>query len=122
MATIAVRLGAVGIVTDGALRDAEGIRPLRFHLFGLGLSPSHGTFNVLDVGVPVTVDGVRIASGDLLHADPNGVATIPLDIADRVYAECLKVHERERATREYVVSQAFTLEGLRDRVLGRASH
>ena len=122
MATIAVRLGAVGIVTDGAVRDAEGIRPLRFHLFGLGLSPSHGTFNVLEVGVPLVVDAVPVAPGDLIHADANGVATIPLAIADRVYAECLKVHERERTMREYVVSQSFTLEGLRDRVLGRATH
>ena len=31
MATIGVRLGAVGLVTDGAVRDLEGIRPLRFH-------------------------------------------------------------------------------------------
>ena len=65
MATIGARLGAVGLVTDGAVRDVEGIRPLRFHLFALGVAPSHGTFNVVDVGVPVTVDGVRIAPGDL---------------------------------------------------------
>jgi 4-hydroxy-4-methyl-2-oxoglutarate aldolase len=122
MATIAVRLGALGLVTDGAVRDLEGIRPLRFHLFALGVAPSHGTFNVLDVGVPVTVDGVRIAPGDLVHADANGVATVPLDIADRVYAECRKVHEQERAMREYVAGHTFTLEGLRERVLGRSSH
>ena len=122
MATIAVRLGALGLVTDGAVRDLEGIRPLRFHLFALGVAPSHGTFNVLDVGVPVTVDGVRIAPGDLVHADANGVATVPLDIAERVYAECRKVHEHERAMREYVAGHTFTLEGLRERVLGRSSH
>ena len=122
MASIAVRLGAVGLVTDGAIRDADGIQPLRFHLFALGLAPSHGTFNVVDVGVPVTVDGVRVAPEDLIHADPNGVATIPLSIAGRLYAECRKVHERERALRHYVVSQEFTLEGLRERVLGRPSH
>jgi regulator of RNase E activity RraA len=122
MATIAVRLGAIGFVTDGAIRDLEGIRPFRFHLFGRGVAPSHGTFNVVDVGVPLTVDGVPVAPGDLLHGDANGVATIPLAIADRVYAECLRVHARERALREYAVSQAFTLEGLRERVLGRATH
>ena len=88
MATIAVRLGAVGLVTDGAVRDADGIRPLRFHLFALGLAPSHGTFNVVDADVPVSVDGVRVAPGDLVLADPNGVATIPLPIAGRLHAEC----------------------------------
>lgn len=122
MATIAVRMGAVGLVTDGAVRDPDGIRPLRFHLFALGLAPSHGTFNVVDVQVPVTVDGVRVAPGDLVHGDANGVATIPLAIADRVRAECHRVHEHERGLRDYVMSQAFTLDGLRDRVLGRATH
>jgi regulator of RNase E activity RraA len=122
MATIAVRLGALGVVTDGAVRDLEGIRPLRFHLFALGVAPSHGTFNVVDVNVPVTVDGVRVAPGDLIHADSNGVTTVPLDLADRLPAECRKVHEHERGLREFVVGRAFTLQGLRDRVLGRASH
>jgi len=122
MATIAVRLGALGMITDGAVRDLEGIRPLRFHLFALGLAPSHGTFNVVDVNVPVTVDGVRVDPGDLIHADANGVTTIPIAVVDRLMAECRKVHDRERALREYVVSRDFTIEGLRDRVLGRASH
>jgi regulator of RNase E activity RraA len=122
MATIAVHLGAVGLVTDGAVRDAEAIRPLRFHLFALGLSPSHGTFNVVTVGEPVTVDGVRVAPGDLVHADANGVATIPLAVADRVYEECRRVHERERGLREFVAGREFTLDGLRERVLGRAAH
>jgi regulator of RNase E activity RraA len=70
----------------------------------------------------VTVDGVRIAPGDLVHADANGVATVPLDIADRVYAQRRKVHEHEGAMREYVTGHTFTLEGLRERVLGRSSH
>lgn len=122
MATIAVRLGALGLVTDGAVRDLEGIRPLRFHIFALGVAPSHGTFNVLDVGGPVTVDGVRIAPGDLVHADANGVATVPIDIAERVYAQCKKVHDQERAMREYVAGRDFSLEGLRERVLGRSTH
>jgi regulator of RNase E activity RraA len=122
MATIALRLGAVGLVTDGAVRDLEGIRPLRFHLFAAGVAPSHGTFNVIDVGGPVAVDGVRVAPGDLIHADANGVATVPRAVAERLPAECRRVQERERALREYVVSRDFTLAGLRDRVLGRATH
>jgi regulator of RNase E activity RraA len=122
MATIAVRLGAIGLVTDGAIRDLEGIRPLRFHLFARGVAPSHGTFNIVDVGGPVTVDGVRIAPGDLIHADANGAATVPLEIAERLYAECRRVHEQERELRDFVAGRDFTLAGLRDRVLGRASH
>ena len=70
----------------------------------------------------MTVDRVRIAPGDLVHADANGVATVPLEIADQVYGQCRKVHEHERALCEYVIGKDFTLAGLRERVLGRASH
>ena len=114
-------LGWINVAGSG-MRNMGGIRPLRFHLFALGVAPSHGTFNVVDVGVPVTVDGVRIAPGDLIHADANGVTTVPIEIADRVYAQCRKVHEHERALGEYVIGKDFTLDGLRERVLGRASH
>jgi regulator of RNase E activity RraA len=117
MATIATRLGAIGAVSDAAFRDLEGIRPLRFHLFAPGVAPSHGTFNILDVGVPVEVDGVRIRPGDLLHGDANGVTTVPLEVAGRLYGECLKVRQREAALREWVQSRDFTLDGLRQRIL-----
>ena len=120
MATIAARLGAIGVVTDGGIRDPEGIRPLRFHLFGAGLAPSHGTFNIVEVGVPVVVDGVPVRPGDLVHGDVNGVTTIPGEIAARLHAACLRVREREAALRDYVTSPAFTLDGLRARLLGQA--
>jgi regulator of RNase E activity RraA len=117
MATVARRLGAVGVVTDGAVRDLEGIRPLRFHVFANGVAPSHGTFNVLTVGTPVEVDGVRVQPGDLIHADANGVATVPWEVADRLYAECLRVRADEGALREWVASRGFSLEALRARLL-----
>lgn len=50
------------------------------------------------------------------------MTTVPIEIADRVYAQCRKVHEHERALREYVIGKDFSLEGLRERVLGRSSH
>jgi regulator of RNase E activity RraA len=119
IATLSQRLGAIGVVTDGGVRDLDGIRPLRFHVFAAGLVVAHGTFNILEVGLPVEISGVRIQPGDLLHGNPSGVITIPLEIADRLYAECLKVRERETALRDYARSQDFTLDGLRAKLLGR---
>lgn len=119
VATISHRVGAIGIVTDGAARDLGGIRPLGFHVFAAGLVVAHGTFNILEVGIPVEVDGVRVQPGDLIHGDESGVTTIPAEIADRVYAECLKVRERELGLRDYANSRDFSLEGLRARLLGR---
>jgi regulator of RNase E activity RraA len=119
IASLSRRLGAVGIVTDGGVRDLDGVRPLGFHVFAAGLVVAHGTFNIIEVGIPVELSGVRVQPGDLIHGDPSGVTTVPLEIADRVYAQCQKVREREIGLREYAHSRDFSLEGLRARLLGK---
>lgn len=118
VATIAHRLGAIGVVTNGGVRDLEAIKPLRFHVFAPGVVAAHGTNMILEVGVPVEVGGVKIRPGDLLHGDQNGVTTIPLEIADRLYTECLRVRERELELKDFAHSREFSLEALRRRLLG----
>lgn len=117
IASLSRRLGAIGVVTDAGVRDLDGIRPLGFHVFAAGLVVAHGTFNIMDVGIPVEVSGVRVQPGDLIHGDPSGVTTVPSEVAEKVYAECLKVQERERGLRDYAHSREFSLEGLRARLL-----
>lgn len=119
IATLAHRLGAIGIVTNGGVRDLDGVRPLGFHVFAAGLVVAHGTFNFIDAGVPVDLSGVRVKPGDLIHGDASGVTTVPLQVADKVYGECLKLREREAALRDYAHNQDFTLEGLKAKLLGR---
>src|SRR5512139_2427716 len=84
MATIATRLGMVGLVTDGGVRDLLEVRRLGFQYFAAGLAPSHGNPRLIDVNVAVMIDGVRILPGDLLHGDVNGVTIIPAKIAGEV--------------------------------------
>ena len=55
IATITKRLGAIGIVTDGGVRDLEGVRPLGYHVFAAGFVVAHGTFNIEEVGIPVEI-------------------------------------------------------------------
>jgi regulator of RNase E activity RraA len=118
IATITKRLGAIGIVTDGGVRDLEGVRPLGYHVFAAGFVVAHGTFNIEEVGIPVEISNTIVKSGDLIHGDASGVTTIPLEIADRLYAECLKVRERETALRDLPPGD-FTMEALRQRLLGK---
>jgi 4-hydroxy-4-methyl-2-oxoglutarate aldolase len=119
IATITKRLGAIGIVTDGGVRDLEGVKPLGYHVFAAGFVVAHGTFNIEDVGIPVEISNTIVKPGDLIHGDASGVTTIPLEIADRLYAECLKVRERETALRDFATGRDFTLEALRQRLLGK---
>src|SRR5512136_820095 len=104
IATITKRLGAIGIVTDGGVRDLDGVKPLGYHVFAAGFVVAHGTFNIEEVGIPVEVSGVTVKPGDLIHGDASGVTTIPLEIADTLYAACLKVREVETGLRDFATS------------------
>jgi 4-hydroxy-4-methyl-2-oxoglutarate aldolase len=119
IATITKRLGAIGIVTDGGVRDLAGVTPLGYHVFAAGFVVAHGTFNIEEVGIPVEISGTTVRPGDLIHGDASGVTTVPLEIADKVYAECLKVREREAGLRDFATAREFTLDALRQRMLGK---
>jgi 4-hydroxy-4-methyl-2-oxoglutarate aldolase len=76
--------GGVGLITNGAGRDLEQIRGLKFPVFTSGAICSHGYCHLLHLGLPVRLGGLTVHTGDLLHADANGVARIPLEIADQL--------------------------------------
>ena len=97
------RLGAAGIVTDGGNRDKAGIarRAPGFHVFSPGWVVSHGKGAYLDFEVNVTVGGLNIAPGDLIHGDANGLLTIPHEIAERVPQMAQEVLDREQRYFDY---------------------
>src|SRR5712692_7165851 len=85
MSTRMKRLGAIGILTDGGLRDVREVRALGgFQYFCAGLVVSHGNPVCVNVGGEVTISGMRICTGDLLHGDANGVVHLPDECIDRV--------------------------------------
>jgi 4-hydroxy-4-methyl-2-oxoglutarate aldolase len=112
MATISRRFGVAGILTDGGLRDVEALKRLGFHCFGPGLVPSHGNPRIVEVNVPVEVDGVYIQPGDLLHGDANGLTTIPIQLADLILPMCEKVLKTDTDLIQYFAGPEFSIEGL----------
>jgi 4-hydroxy-4-methyl-2-oxoglutarate aldolase len=84
IATLMARLGTVGTVTDTSVRDVSTIveRLPSFHVFAAGTVASHGNGKLIAIDVPVSVGGMSVHPGDLIHGDENGVITIPLDVAD----------------------------------------
>lgn len=111
MGTLARRLGVVGVVTNGGVRDINEVRALGVQYFAAGVVPSHGNPRLLEVNVPVTIDGVQVEPGDLVHADVNGVTLIPLSIADKVAEAAQEVRVKEAVLLDYIKSDAFNLEG-----------
>ena len=76
--------GALGIITSGPARDLDQVRRLGFAAFSNGVVCSHAYSHITSVHQPVRVGGMEVRPGELLHADANGVCSIPLSIASEV--------------------------------------
>lgn len=100
--------GAVGLITSGLARDLDQVRRLGFAAFSDGVVCSHGYSHIASIHETVQVGGVTVSPGDLLHADANGVITIPLEIANEVAGAC----EEYMAAESVVIDFAKT--GVRD--------
>ncbi|HUF93840.1 MAG TPA: RraA family protein [Candidatus Limnocylindria bacterium] len=79
-----------GAVIDGSTRDAASISRMKFPTFCRYRSPqdSVGRWRVSDWGQPLTIGGVRIALGDIVVADLDGVVVVPRRIAHEVLKQC----------------------------------
>jgi 4-hydroxy-4-methyl-2-oxoglutarate aldolase len=84
MCTTYQTFGSVGLITSGAGRDLDQVRKIGFPVFTGGTISAHGYCHTLNIHEPVRVGGVMIYPDDLLHADVNGVTTIPKEIATEV--------------------------------------
>ena len=117
MATIFTKLGAIGLVSDCAVRDLPEVRALGFHFFARGSVASHANFRIVRVGVPVQTCGLVIRPGDLLHGDENGLVNVPIGKEDALRDAVDDVRGRERKLMEFVKSDRFSVNGFRDYVV-----
>ena len=72
-------LGVSGVLTNGVMRDLGDCAP-GFPVIAGSVGPSHAFVRVTDLGMPVTVFGLTVSDGDLLHADRHGAVVIPRDV------------------------------------------
>ncbi|MEM8769842.1 MAG: RraA family protein [Pseudomonadota bacterium] len=86
--------GCLGLVTDGSVRDIPDIAE-DFQMLADRVGPSHAYVHPVAYGQPVTVAGMRVVSGDLIHADQHGAVVIPWDAAGDVPAAAEDIARRE---------------------------
>lgn len=115
MATLSMRLGAIGLVTDGGVRDVKTVSEMGFHYFAPGATPAHGNNEIVEAGLDVTVSGARVRTGDLVHADECGVAVFPAERAADLVAAAERVRQREAERLARYKADDFSLEELRNR-------
>jgi regulator of RNase E activity RraA len=115
MTTIALRLGAVGMVTDGALRDVDEVRALGFHYFMQYPVVSHANFEVTEVGEPIVLDGQEVRTGDILHGDANGIVVVPDAVLEGLPEAIEGIRRKEAETMAYVRGAEFAYADLKQR-------
>jgi regulator of RNase E activity RraA len=94
--TIYTAFGAIGVVTNGCVRDLDEMRAKPFYAFAGSVGVSHANVHVVDVDVPVTIGGLNVEPGDLLHGDQHGVISIPFEIAEKLPDAVREVEHKER--------------------------
>lgn len=120
MCSVFKRIGAIGVVSDGAIRDLSQIRNLGFHCFAPGTIAGYGGLKILRVQTSVTVGGLTIEPGDLLHGDLNGLISVPKAGRKQLLQAIDEIRRSERELLEYIKSKSFTTEDLFKRLgLGR---
>ena len=91
MSTRARYLRAAGAVLNGFVRDAAGIEALGFPTFcrGVYAQDQGPRGKVIDFRTPVEIEGVRIAPGDLIFGDREGVLIVPAEVEGEAVAAAL---------------------------------
>ncbi len=90
---IGIPKGLNGAVVDGTSRDIEDINNMNFPVFARGRHPGtmRGRLDMESVGEPITCGGVKVAMGDLIFADGDGVVVIAKDRIEEVLAAAEEV-------------------------------
>lgn len=105
--------GAAGFVTDGPLRDYSGIVAVGLPAWCSGLTPASPYSNGPGkIGLPVSIGGQRVETGDMIVADRDGVVVVPFDRIDEVIAGIARVKEAEAAFEAKVKDGLVTPEGI----------
>lgn len=119
LATATKAAGGRGAIIDGGTRDVGELNRLGFPTFTRGQCPadSLGREEVVAVDEPVEIGGVRIASGDLIVADRDGIVVVPQEMDEDIVREALEKVRGENAVREELAngmkpSEAFARYGI----------
>lgn len=75
--------GVRGVVMTACTRDMWKLKQLDFPIYGIGYHPadSKGRADIVEIGEPIAIGGVRMKRGDLILGDEDGVVVIPAEAA-----------------------------------------
>jgi len=99
--------GIAAVVTDGMVRDIEGLEAVGIPVFARGLSPNSPLKNGPgEIGGRIALGRVSVSAGDIVVGDRNGVVVIPREDAAQALDRLAVVREKERSMEAAVASGA----------------
>ena len=115
MTTRAMHLKAAGAVLDGYWRDTPEVAASGLPVFGFGgYAQDQGPRGkVVDWRVPVEIAGVRVAPGDIVFGDLDGVLVIPRAVEEEAIRRALEKSETENKVRDAIQAGMSTMEAFR---------
>ena len=115
------KLGAVGIVTDCGIRDLSGIknRASGISIFAPGVVASHGIARRYDINTVVSIYGLTIKPGDLLHGDENGIVNIPIGLIDikKLIKRAETIEKEKKDFFNFLKSSSATLKSITNKLV-----
>jgi hypothetical protein len=96
-------------VTNGPVRDLPEMESAGFQAFAGGLATGGGYVDLIDTGGAVSLGGVKVNPGDLLHGDRHGLVKIPAELAAKLPEAIAVVARSEQRTIEACRSADFDL-------------
>lgn len=101
-----------GVITNGRVRDIPELRGLGYAVYAAGLCVARSYMRLTDVGTEVTVAGLTIRPGDLLHADEHGVLQIPAEALPDLIEKAGLIREDEQKVVGWSRSADFSVDKL----------
>jgi 3-hexulose-6-phosphate synthase / 6-phospho-3-hexuloisomerase len=95
--------GVVAVVIDGAVRDIDDIRKLKFPIYARYFTPTAGEPKGFgEINTPIEVSGRKVEPGDWIIGDESGVVVVPRNNTMEIVNRAIDVLERENRIREEI--------------------
>lgn len=104
--TVHKGFGMAGALTNGVMRDL-GDLPQVFPVVAGSVGPSHGFVHVREIGTQVTIMGMQVRDGDLIHADRHGGLVIPPEVIPDLDSAIRKLLETEKLILDPARAEGF---------------
>lgn len=100
------KVGALGFIIDGAVRDVDELEALGLHIYARAVSPRQGArrFVTTAVDSPIMCGSVRIRPGDLIVGDADGVAVLPHEHAANIVERAEAIEQVEMTMKAFLDS------------------